>query len=216
MAAQPTPAHPAIMQAQLESIQGTPESGIPEPIVTTQRLIIRPMHPQDSHSTAQHANNPNVSKYMSLAFPSPYTLDSANTWINMNLVKPRQDDFVICEKQSPERVIGGIGLKPGADVMAHTAEIGFWIGESHWGKGFTTEALAAMTEWVFKEREVDGIKTTRLWGGVFSGNEGSMRCFAKCGYPPEGVLKGHVVKHGQIYDLHQFGMTKADWEARMS
>jgi hypothetical protein len=28
------------------------------------------------------------------------------------------------------------------------------------------------------------------------------------------VLKGHGEKHGQVYDMHIFGLTKADWEAK--
>lgn len=174
------------------------------------------MHPQDAHSTAQHANNPNISQYMSLTFPHPYTISAAEIWIGMNVVKTRQDNFVICEKSSPEHVIGGIGLKPGADVMAHTAEVGYWIGESFWGKGYITEALEAVTNWVFMERYADDVKTTRLWGGVYGVNGASMRCFEKCGYSKEGVLKGHCEKDGKVYDLHQFGLTKADWELRQS
>lgn len=214
MAAQPTPAHPAIMQTQLEHIPVTADSPIPEPILTTPRLLIRPMHPQDSHSAAEQANNPNISKFMSLAFPYPYTLAAAETWINMNIGKTRRDHFVMCERDAPKTVIGGIGLKPGADVMAHTAEVGFWIGEAYWGKGYMTEALEGLTKWAFMERYADGVKTTRLWGGVYSGNGASMRCFEKCGYRPEGVLKGHCEKNGEVFDLHQFGLTKADWGAR--
>jgi RimJ/RimL family protein N-acetyltransferase len=43
-----------------------------------------------------------------------------------------------------------------------------------------------------------------------------MRCFEKNGYALEGVLKGHVEKNGEIQDEHMFGMTKSDWDRRMS
>lgn len=165
---------------------------------------------------AANADNPRISKHMSLTFPSPYTLAAADTWITMNLRKSRQDNFVICEKASPAVVIGGIGLKPGADVKAHTAEIGFWVAESYWGRGYATEALERFSKWVFLDREVQGPQTTRLMGEVFSGNGASMRCFEKCGYVREGVLKGHCQKHGEVFDLHLFGMTKGDWQERWS
>jgi ribosomal-protein-alanine N-acetyltransferase len=216
MAGQPTPAHPATMEAELEASNAPASVPIPSPIVGTTRLIIRSMHPQDAPSMAQSANDPLVAKNMSLSFPDPYTLESANTWISMNLALPRQDAFTVCERSSPDVVIGGIGLKPGADVSAHTAEVGFWMGRSHWGKGYTTEALEGFTKWTFQNYVRDGQRTTRICANVFSGNVGSMRCFEKCGYAKEGVLKGHGEKRGQVYDFHLFGLTKPDWEKRMS
>jgi ribosomal-protein-alanine N-acetyltransferase len=197
------------MTAQLE------DSPIPQPIFTTSRLIIRHMHPQDAPSSFLNINSKAVAKYMSLAFPDPPTLESTNSWIALNVARPIQTDFVICEKSSPGDVIGGMGLKLGADVMSHTAEMGFWVGEKHWGKGYVTEALAGLTKYCFESWEgQNGQRLTRLWGFVFDGNVGSMRCFEKCGYAKEGVMKGHAEKRGVVYDTHLYGITKADWEAR--
>jgi [ribosomal protein S5]-alanine N-acetyltransferase len=201
MATQPPPAHPLVMEAKLEHSSLPADSPLPEPVFTTNRLLVRHMHPSDNHSMSASANSPLVAKFMSLAFPSPYTLESAETWIKMNLVKPQQDAYCICEKSSPDIVIGGIGHKLGADINSHTAEVGYWIGEKYWGKGYTTECLEAFTKWSFLEFARDnGTRLTRLWGGVLTGNGASMRCFEKCGYLPEGVLKGHCEKHGQTYD----------------
>ncbi|KAJ4309531.1 hypothetical protein N0V94_008877 [Neodidymelliopsis sp. IMI 364377] len=163
---------------------------------------------------AQHGNNPAVTQYMSLTFPSPYTQEAARVWINMNRTPPFLN-WGICEASAPEIIIGGLGLKPGSDVQAHTAEFGFWVGEAFWGKGYGSEALEGLTEWCFTgdfrmgEKEVK-----RLWAVVFEGNKGSMRCFEKCGYFPEGVMKGAVEKWGKVLDLYIFGLTKTDWEAR--
>ncbi|CAO2656159.1 Nn.00g049620.m01.CDS01 [Neocucurbitaria sp. VM-36] len=216
MAAQPTPAHPATMEAHLESSNKSPDSPIPQPILTTSRLLVRPMHPQDAQSMALNANNPRVTKYMSLAFGSPYTLNHAETWINMNITVPHQNNFVICDHSSPEIVVGGVGLKPGTDVNSHTAEVGFWIGEAYWGKGYTTEVLEGFTKWSFDKWAKGEQRLRRLWGGVFSGNAASMRCFEKCGYSREGVLKEHCEKSGEVMDVHIFGLTKRNWEKRMS
>ncbi|CAG5144623.1 uncharacterized protein ALTATR162_LOCUS1577 [Alternaria atra] len=202
MAEQPTPAQTS--------------ASAPAPIVTTTRLTIRPMRLEDAPNTALHANDPLIVKYMRNTFPNPYTLSSAEQWINMNLVLPYQHHFVLCERSSPDVAIGGIGLKPGMDVYAHTAEVGFWVGKSFWGRGYTTEALEAFTRWSFESYENNGQRLTKLYSGVFSGNVASMRCFEKNGYALEGVLKGHVEKNGEIQDEHMFGMTKSDWDRRMS
>ncbi|KAF2466770.1 GCN5-related N-acetyltransferas-like protein [Lindgomyces ingoldianus] len=184
------------------------DSPLPEPITTTPRLIIRPLHPQDAPSMQLHASPASIAKYMTLAFPHPYTLDDARNWISRNTTHPL-NSFTICLRTAPTIAIGGISLKPGEDVETHIAEVAFWVGEPYWGQGITTEALKAVTEWVFRER---GERYRRLWARVCSGNWGSMRCFEKCGYRLEGVLKGHVEKHGEVRDVHIYGLTKRDWE----
>ena len=212
----PTPAHQATMQPHLENMTAPEKATCPTPIVTTRRLIIRPMHLPDAPSTALNADNPLIAKYMSNMFPSPYTLARAEEWINMNTPLPYQENFVICERSSPQVVIGGIGLKPGADIYAHTGEVGYWIGQAYWGKGFMTEVLEGYTRWLFESWNKNGQPMKRLTGKVFSGNIGSMRCFEKCGYAHEGVMKGHAEKYGEVIDVHMFGLTKPDWEKRMN
>ncbi|EFQ92514.1 hypothetical protein P3342_012099 [Pyrenophora teres f. teres] len=111
------PAHPAAMESQVK-VTNTPEDQpLPSPIVTTSRLIIRPMRLEDGPWTSLHANDPLVAKYMALSFPNPYTLQSAETWIRMNMARPCQEHFVVCDIASPDVVIGGIGLKPGVDYI---------------------------------------------------------------------------------------------------
>jgi ribosomal-protein-alanine N-acetyltransferase len=175
MAAQSTPAHPAIMKAEVDT-NTTADSPIPTPFVTTQRLIVRNMHPSDASSMCLNADNPRIAKHMSLVFPDPYTLAEANKWINMNINIPQVDNWVICERDAPDVVIGGIGLKLGRDVSSHTAEVGFWIGEKFWGRRYMPEVLEAFTEWCFLERKVEGKRLTKLGAYVFSPNTGSMRC----------------------------------------
>lgn len=198
----------------------TADSPLPTPIFTTPRLLVRPLHPQDAPSMSHAANNPAVTQYMSLGFPSPYTLEAANFWITMNLAPPIFN-WAICLSSSPEIVIGGCGLKPGVDIQTHAAEIGYWIGEEFWGRGLVTEMLGGLTEWVFSSPKSllagkDRGRWTRLWGGVFAGNKGSTRCFEKCGYVQEGVLRGAVEKHGVASDLVVFGLLKGEWEEKRS
>ncbi|PSN62629.1 acyl-CoA N-acyltransferase, partial [Corynespora cassiicola Philippines] len=184
-------------------------SPLPPPTFTSPRLTYRPMHPQDAPWMVQHAGPPSITKFMSLSFAHPYTLAHAETWIGMNLAPPITH-FVICERDRPDVPIGGIGIKPGADVQTHAAEVGYWVGEPFQGRGYVTEGVEALAEWAFGVRE----GTKRLWAGVFSGNDASMRVLKKCGYEEEGVMRGHVEKHGVTRDLHLFGLNKADWEKR--
>lgn len=85
-----------------------------------------------------------------------------------------------------------------------------------------SEMLEAFVGYVFenhaaREGEVSqgrpwGI--TRLWAGVFDGNEASVKCLLKSGFEREGCLKGHVEKKGEVMDLLIFGLRKGEWEQR--
>jgi ribosomal-protein-alanine N-acetyltransferase len=209
MSEQSAPAQSAFTNEQINA-------PFPQPIFTTARLIIRSYHPKDATSMALSANNPNIAKYMTNSFPSPYDLSAANGWIGMNIGQTHPAHFAIFDKSAPDAVIGGLGLnKLSTDVHAHTAEIGYWLAENYWGKGYMTEAVEGFTQWCFESFEgPDGQRMRKLYGGVYSWNLGSMRCFLKNGYVPEGVMKGQVEKNGETLDLHWFGLTKGDWEAR--
>jgi ribosomal-protein-alanine N-acetyltransferase len=74
------------------------------------------------------------SQDMSLSFPHPYNLEHAEFWVKKCL-EEKLPSYAIAEPDHPEIVIGSIGLKPGIDIKAHTAEVGYWIGEPWWGKG---------------------------------------------------------------------------------
>lgn len=71
--------------------------------------------------------------------------------------------------------IGTISLlvKP----LPRWAEVGYWIRSDHSGKGFTTEALLALAEWAFAERDLHRLE---LQAG--KENHGSNRVAEKAGF----------------------------------
>jgi RimJ/RimL family protein N-acetyltransferase len=181
------------------------------PILTFTRSKIREYMPGDAVAVVQQCNNHNISQWMTNVFPHPYTLQDAHNWINHNIsiaAKGPPQNFVLVDPMT-DSAIGGIGIKPGADVFAHTAEIGYWLGEEYWGRGIMSEALPAFTRWVWDNRE-----TERLWAGVYDGNTPSRRLLEKAGYRCEGLMRGHVRKEGVVRDLHVYGMTRADESVR--
>ena len=56
-----------------------------------------------------------------------------------------------------------------------TAELGYWLGESYWGKGIMSEAIEQMVDYVFKNFP-DLVKP---WEAVFGHNKSSMRVLEK-------------------------------------
>src|SRR5688500_2852278 len=94
-----------------------------------------------------------------------------------------------------DEAVGGIGFTVQHDVARRSAEIGYWLGEEFWGRGITTEALVAVTDYAFRHYAL-----CRLYAHVFEWNHASARVLEKAGYEFEGRLKKSVTKNGQTID----------------
>ena len=85
-------------------------------------------------------------------------------------------------------------IKVGAISQIHNSGIlSLFLGEkSCWGKGYATEAIAAVTRWGFLER---GLR--RIEAGCYDENLGSLRAFLKAGYSVEGFRRKSYVFEGR-------------------
>ena len=82
-----------------------------------------------------------------------------------------------------------------------SAEIGYWLGEDHWGRGLATEAVRAITDHAFAHHDI-----CRIYAHVFEWNAASARVLEKVGYVFEGRLKS-VTKDGKTIDQLMYAIT---------
>lgn len=162
--------------------------------------VIREWKRGDEWDLVQSANNPNVSRYLTDRFPSPYTLQDAYAWIDLNEAKRNNTNFAISVGGG---AAGGIGYTLGAYEARLTATIGYWLAEPFWGRGIATAALKALTEYAFETHALRRISSV-----VMAPNLASMRVLEKAGYVREGVMRNAVVKYGDVYDLVLFAMVR--------
>jgi [ribosomal protein S5]-alanine N-acetyltransferase len=196
----------------------------PAPIFTTSRLIIRPFHINDAPHLARIANNIKIARNEGNRFPNPVSLDDARAFINSTrptdpTAKPHYS-FEIVLKDGPDAgtVVGGCGLEPGDDVFSRTCEIGYWLGEEFWGKGYATEMAAQLVAYAFGLGEADGFggdkRLEKISAQVFSGNPASMRVLTKSGFANEATLRRTVWRLGEWRDLTKFGLLREEWEEK--
>src|SRR3546814_14301007 len=57
---------------------------------------------------------------------------------------------------------GGIGVRPGQDERRHTAELGYWLGRAHWGRGHMTRIVGAFAPWVMGALSLYRLQATVL------------------------------------------------------
>jgi [ribosomal protein S5]-alanine N-acetyltransferase len=161
-------------------------------------LTLRPFRKGDEGDLAHHANNPRIHQAVRDAFPYPYTLKDARNWIAYCLAQEAGSNHYWAIAMD-DRVIGGIGAIRSQDVYRYNAEVGYWLGESHWGKGYATQALEMMTESLFTLTDLH-----RLYAGVFSFNKASMRVLTKAGFHLEAIHRQAICKDHSYWDEYYF------------
>lgn len=159
---------------------------------------LRPFRKGDEEDLAKHANNPLIAAAVRDSFPDPYTLKDAVNWIEFCQTEAKEANYYRSITLD-DHVIGGIGAVRCLDVYRYNAEVGYWLGEYYWGRGYATYALRQMTEALFAETDLH-----RLYAGVFSFNQASMRVLIKAGFCLEAIHKQAVHKKGHLWDEHYF------------
>jgi RimJ/RimL family protein N-acetyltransferase len=164
------------------------------------RFLIREWRRDDEEALVRHANNPNVSRNMRDRFPRPYTLDDAHWWIaHTSAQKPPTNFALVVDGEAA----GGIGFLMQEDVARRSAEIGYWLGEAHWGRGIATDAVRAMCDHIFTNFDV-----CRIYATVFESNPASWRVLEKSGFVFEGRLRKAVTKSGATIDALMYAVVK--------
>lgn len=160
------------------------------------KYIIRDWHEDDAVSIAQYANNKKIWINLRDAFPHPYSLADAESFISRAMqIEPRTYFAIATEQEA----IGSIGLMPGQDVHRFTAELGYWLAEPFWGKGIMTKAVRALSEYAFKE-----LGLHRVFAEPYTTNTASARVLEKSGFVLEGILRANVFKDGRVLDQYLY------------
>ena len=162
--------------------------------------LLREWRRGDEESLVRHANNPNVSRTLRDIFPYPYTPDEATRWIALASSKNPTTDFAIIVDGE---AAGGIGFAPQGDVARRSVDIGYWLGEAHWGKGIMADAVRAVSNYVFTNFDVCRVQTI-----VFESNPASIRVLEKAGYSYEGRQRKAVTKNGITMDALMYALVR--------
>ena len=156
------------------------------------RYALRPWAWTDKDALIRHANNRNVSRALFDRFPFPYTTEAAERWLSIARSEGRD---VHCAITCEDEAIGGISAMRGSENARFCAEIGYWIGESQWGRGVMTTTVRAFCEALFRHTDIE-----RIEAGAFVTNPASHRVLEKSGFTREGLLRRKYFKDGEFID----------------
>jgi RimJ/RimL family protein N-acetyltransferase len=167
------------------------------------RCVLRTWARSDIPSLVRHADNINIARHLRDRFPHPYTRAHAAAFLTHVSAAEPATNFAI---DVSGEAVGGIGYVRGSDIERFSAEVGYWLGEGHWGRGIATEALQLLTRHLFAETRL-----LRLFAVPLADNAASIRVLEKAGYQREGVLRASCVKYGERRDQLLYAMVNDQW-----
>jgi RimJ/RimL family protein N-acetyltransferase len=172
-------------------------------ILQSERCLLRPYRLNDAAWLPVLANDIEVARWTSAAFPHPYTQADADGWVARAVAERPAASFVIEVDGFPA---GGVGLRVHKGEARGGAECGYWLGRSFWGRGLATEATRLLVRYAFETR---GLR--RLEAYVFAANPASGRVLEKCGFVREGVLREAVTdRDGTVMDAWLYALLSRD------
>ena len=167
-------------------------------------ISVRKWKSRDAEELATQANNIKIYDNVRDLFPHPYTFAEAVKWIKYNSgIDPPENMAIIVDG----KVAGSIGTKRMEDVYRKTMEIGYFLGESYWGKGIMTQVVRKYVDYMFKTFDIN-----RIIAPVFDFNIGSQRVLEKVGFRKEAVMIKSVIKNNVFRNEIIYAMLREEFQ----
>jgi ribosomal-protein-alanine N-acetyltransferase len=165
---------------------------------------IREWQIKDAENLALAINNKKVQDNLREGIPYPYTVEDAKEYITSMLSADKDVTFAFAITVD-DKAIGSIGVFRCNNIHFRTAEMGYYIAESYWGKGIGTSAVKQTCRYIFENTDI-----LRIFAEPFACNTASCRILEKAGFQCEGILRKNAIKNEVVLDMKMYAMIKED------
>lgn len=168
------------------------------------RLVrLRAFDNSDLMQCLSYANDYSVMRGASGAILFPSTVDDEARAMGQNTSYSSGEYQFAIETKEDRRFIGKCGFTR-VNWKNRVAELAILIGDGAYrGKGYGADAIQTLCTFGFDEMNLHKIKAV-----VFAFNEAALRCYEKCGFKREGLLKEEMYREGRYHDVVVLGRIK--------
>jgi RimJ/RimL family protein N-acetyltransferase len=160
-----------------------------------EKVGLRAYKVEDIPIATAFVNDKELKKFLVTNVPFPMSLWEEEAWIKSQSSNKNGEFNFAIEDLKSKKYIGGCGIQT-VNWLARVAIVGIMIGDKeYWGKGYGTDAMKVLIKFIFEDMNINKIRLS-----TFSFNERAIRCYKKCGFKVEGVLKAEIFKEGKYYD----------------
>ena len=169
------------------------------PVLATERLVMRAPRESDLQQLVALADNRHVAEMLA-RMPHPYGEAEARAFLAMASSRRAGAVYAL--------TLAGTGTFVGCAGLNATdrgLELGYWIGEPYWKRGYATEAAHALVDLAFQRTSIQVLHaSTRVI------NPASRRVIHKCGfqYAGQGMLNSIVA--GQV-PVERYRLDRKTW-----
>jgi len=173
-----------------------------EPLVGA-LVRLRPRMREDIALFVRWYSDPEVRHWLHLSEAPAPTLESERLRYEVSERDPTRLTWVI--ETLDGVAIGNVSLVA-IDELHGRAELGIGIGErTYWGRGYGTDAIRVVLRFAFEDMELRRVTLI-----TDADNARGIRCYEKCGFVPEGTLRGHRLRHGKPIDMVAMAVMRTD------
>ncbi len=181
----------------------------PDTLILTQRLVLRAARQADYQEWAQLRHDsrahlePWEPRWPSDALSARDFRRRLRAW-NQAWRQGTAYVFLI-RRLSDQKLIGGVSLTQVRPWPANSAALGYWIGATHTGQGYMTEAVCGLCDWAFET-----LCLARIEAGILPDNNRSRRVLERAGFAEEGRALQYLEINGIRRDHVLFGRVSSD------
>ena len=172
------------------------------PTLVTPRLTLRKLSPADDRDMFEYASQPLVTQYL-LWYPHE-DVGQTRRYLEALQTSYKHGEFYdwALVHTDTGKMIGTCGYTS-FDHEHRRAEVGYVLNPLYWGKGFAREAVLAVTEFAFRELDMN-----RVEAHFIEGNARSRRVMERCGMTHEGMLQQYMFIKGDYRNIGICAVTR--------
>jgi RimJ/RimL family protein N-acetyltransferase len=159
-------------------------------VLEGEEVRLRPVEEGDLPHFVTWLEDMDVRRWLAMSEMPPPTLESEHEWYQ----ERKQDPSCViwCIESEEGLPIGDVGLGL-IDKTHKRAELGIFIGDkTFWGRGLGPDAIHRVLRYAFEE-----LTLRRVQLHVDEDNLRGIRCYEKCGFVREGLLRDHRLREEQ-------------------
>jgi RimJ/RimL family protein N-acetyltransferase len=171
-------------------------------VLQGEKVRIRAVEWEDISSFVRWLNDPEVTEHL---LSNPLTgLEEQEAWFQS--IRDSEDRVMSIETLDG-RLIGDCGITR-LEWEDRRASMWLMIGEKGaWDKGYCTDTVRTMLRYLFGE-----LNLNRVYLHVAERNERAIRCYEKCGFRKEGVMRKSRFKHGMYENDVLMAVLQEEWQ----
>ena len=170
-------------------------------VLEGEKVRLRPVREEDLPHFVRWLNDDDVLQWLTL--PKGPTMEEEHQWWEAEQRNP--EDIVWAIETLDGRLLGDLALRP--NPVARWADLGIAIGEKVlWSQGCGADAIRTVLRHAFTKMGLNRVSLT-----TDEHNSRALRCYQKCGFVREGLLRQQRLVDGEFRNAVLLGVLREEF-----